>query len=69
MVNVSHNKSWLLGGIQVHYNLTPTPINNCDQERNKAEAGFIKVGLRRNPASDTSYIYKYKIDLFENGNP
>ena len=35
----------------------------------KSDVDDVKLNLRRDPMSSTSYIYEFRMSLFENGDP
>ena len=68
MKNVFHKKKWNSGTVQVHVDPHPVPlikINNND----KSDKYFVKIKLHRDPASEKSELYEFKIAMFDNGKP
>ena len=53
-----------------HPHVEPPPITIIKETHDgKSEKYFVKLKLRRDPASSTSDIYKFKMSLFGNGEP
>ena len=68
MKNVSHNKGWILGINPSH--VEPLTITLIKETYNgKPDKDFVKLKLRRYPTSSTSDLYKFKMYLFEHGEP
>ena len=68
MKNVSHKKIWRTGAVQI--NVDPPPIPRI-KIKNDMKAGkyCVKIKLRRDPTSEKSDLYEFKMALFDNGNP
>ena len=66
MKNVSHNKSWDLGMIQVHVEPPSAPLIKLKYDV-KPDKYFVKLKLRRDPKSLASDLYGFKMSLFVNG--
>ena len=68
MKKVPHKKGWNLGTNPAH--VEPLPISLIKETCNsKSGEDFVKLKLRRYPTSSTSDLYKFKMYLFEHGEP
>ena len=66
MQNVSHYKNWNAGLVQLH--VEPPPITLIKGKHNdKSEKDFVTMKLRRDPTSENSDLYEFKMSLFYNG--
>ena len=68
MKNVLSKKVWMTGVTHPHVDPPPIPLIQETYD-DKTGKYFIKTGLRRDPTSSTSYLYKFKISLFDNDKP
>ena len=68
MNNVSNNKKWNEGTVQVHVEpyLIP-PIKHKNDE--KSDKYFVTIKLRKNPTSEKLDLYELKMSLFDNSKP
>ena len=66
MKDISTKKNWLSLNIQAFVDPLPIPLMNDSQEANKSEPYYIKDEIHRNTTSYDSYMYKYKVALFQN---
>ena len=66
MRNVSHKKTWNTELVQLHVDPPPTPLIKSKHNDNP-DNDFVKIGLRRDPTSENSNLYEFKIALFYNG--
>ena len=64
--NVSHKKTWKYGVTQVHVDPPTTPLIK-NKHRNNSDKDFVKLKLCRDPTSEKSYLYEFKMALFNNG--
>ena len=66
MHNFSHKKKWNAGLLQLH--VYPPPITRVKGKHDdKSEKDFVKMKLRRDPTSENSDLYEFKMSLFYNG--
>ena len=68
MNNVSHNNDWNLGTVQVHEDPPPIPLIKINNDE-KLDKGCVKIKLLREPESEKSDPYEFKMALFDNNNP
>ena len=48
----------------------PPPIFLIKSKNNdKSDKYFVKLKLHKYPTSSSSYLYEFKVDLFDNGDP
>ena len=68
MKNVSHNKIWNQGAVQMLVEPPPIPLisGNNDTKLNKYS---VKIKLHKDPTSENSDLYEFKMALFDNGEP
>ena len=66
MKNVYHKKKWNVGLLQLHVDLPHTPLTTS-KHNDKSEKDYVKIKLRRDPTSENSYPYEFKMALFYNG--
>ena len=66
--NVSDKKIWRTGAVQIHLGTPQIPLSKSKNDL-KAENYRVKIKLRRDPTSEKSYMYEFKIALFGNGHP
>ena len=66
MKDISTKKNWLSVNIQAFVEPPTIPLMNNNQEFNNSESYYIKAELHRNTASSDSYMYKYKVAMFQN---
>ena len=66
MKNVSHKKKWNTGLVQFHMD---PPLINLEKGKHgdKLENDFVKIKLHRDPSSENSDLYEFKMALFYNG--
>ena len=67
MKNVSHQKKWNVGLLQVHVEPPPTPLIKS-KHGDKLDKDFVKLKLPRDLTSAKLNFYEFKISLFNNGN-
>ena len=68
MKNLYQNKKRNTDTLQVHVDQPPIPlikINNDD----KLDKYSVKIKLRRDPMSEKSDLYEFKMTMFDNGEP
>ena len=66
MKKISHNKSQITVSVQIH--VEPTHIALIKINNNeKLGKDCVKNKLRRDPTSEKSDLYEFKMALFENG--
>ena len=64
--NFSHKNKWTSVTVTVHEE--PSPITLIKSQNNdKLDKYFVKIKLRRDPTSDKSDHYEFKMALFDNG--
>ena len=68
MNNVSNNKNWDLGTVQVHVDTSPTLLIKS-KNNEKLDKDCVKIKLCRYPTSAKSDLYELKMALFDNGEP
>ena len=68
MKNVSQKKSWRTGAVQIHVETPPITLIKIKNDT-KAKKDYVKIQLRRDPMSEKSDLYEFKITLFYNGDP
>ena len=66
MKNVFHKKKWNAGIVQVHVDPPLIPLIKS-RNKDKSDKGFVKMKLCRDPTSENSDVYEFRIDLFDNG--
>ena len=66
MENVSHNKTWKTGEVQVQVDPPPIPMIKSKHD-DKSYNDFVKLKLRSDPTSEKSELYEFKMALFDNG--
>ena len=66
MKNVSHKNKWNAGLVHLHVDPPPTPLITSKHD-NKSEKDFVTMKLRRDPTSENSDPYEFKMALFYNG--
>ena len=65
MKNGFHKKSWHTVAVQFH--VQPSPINLIKSSNDtKLKKYFLEIKLCRDPKSEISYLYQFKIALFDN---
>ena len=67
MKNVSHNKNWNMGVVQLYVDPPLTPLIKSKHDEN-SDKDFVILKLRRDVMSKNPYLYDFKMDLFNNGN-
>ena len=68
MNNVLHRKKWNATVIKQNAEPPPNPIIKI-KHNDKSEKDFLKLTLCRDPTSEMSDFYEFKIVLFDNGDP
>ena len=68
MENVSHKKTWNSEMTQAHVEHPTTPLIKI-KHGDKSYKDFVKLKLCRDTTSDTLYLYDFKMDFFDSGNP
>ena len=69
MKNVSQKKKWNAGGgVQMHVKPPPTPLIKIEHN-DKLDKDFVKLKLCRDPTSEKSDLYEFKMDLFNLDKP
>ena len=68
MMNVSHKNIWLAGAVQIHVDPPPTTWIKSKNDT-KLVTSCVKIKLGRDSMSEKSYLYKFKMALFDNGDP
>ena len=63
MKNVSHYKKWNAGLVQLQVDTPHTPLITSKHDDN-SEKDFVKMKLRRDPMSENSNPYEFKMALF-----
>ena len=63
MKNVYHKKKWNTRLVQLHVEPPPTPLIKSNHNDNPGNY-FVKMKLRRDPTSENSNVYEFKIALF-----
>ena len=68
MKNNLHKNNWIRGAVKLHMepSLIPQNKGNNDTKQDKYD---VKTKLRRDPTSEKSDLYEFKIVLFENKYP
>ena len=66
MKNVSHKKGWNSGVVQAYVEPPPIPLIKGINDV-KSDKDFVKPKFHRDLTSSTSYIYEFRVSLFENG--
>ena len=66
MKNVYHKKKWNVGLLQLHVDPPHTPLTTSKQN-DKLEKDYVKMTLRRDPKSENSDPYEFKMALLYNG--
>ena len=64
--NILHKNNWDAGVVHFHVEPPPTPLRKS-KHSDKLENDFVKIKLRRDPRSERSNLYEFKIALFDNG--
>ena len=54
--------------VEQHVDPPPTPLIKINHTDN-LDKDFVKLNLRRDPTSDKSDLYEFKMALFDNGDP
>ena len=68
MKNPASKKGWMMG--MTHPQVETPQINLIKEINNdKSDKYFVKLELRRDPKLSTSYLYEFKMSLFDNGEP
>ena len=68
MKNTSHRKKWNAEAVEQH--VEPHPITIIKGKRDdKSDKDFVKLKFQRDPTSEKSDLYEFKMALFENVNP
>ena len=66
--NVLHKKIWRTGAVKIQ--LEPSLILIIKQNNDKKlETYSVKVKLRKDSTSETSNLYRFKMTMFDNGEP
>ena len=68
MNNVSHKKSCNSGVRQPRLKSPPIPLIK-NNHNHKSDKDLVKIKLCRYPTSSSSDLYKFKMDMFDNGEP
>ena len=68
MKNVSPKKKWNIGVVQVHMEPPLTPPDKS-KHGDRLDRNFVNIKLRRDPMSENSDLYEFKMALFDNGDP
>ena len=68
MKSVFHKKKWNSDTVQVHVYPPLIPIIKS-KNGDKSDKHCVKIKLRRDPTLQKLNLYKFKIDLFDNGDP
>ena len=68
MKNVLHRNKWNVGVVQLQLEPPTTPLIKLNHN-DKLDKDFVKLKMRRDPASEKPDRYEFKMALFENGNP
>ena len=65
MKNVFHNKSLRTGAVQIHVEPSPITLIIINNDA-KSEKDWVKIKFCRDPTSEKSDLYEFKMDLFDN---
>ena len=68
MMNVSHKKKWIWRTVKVHMEQPLIPLIKVKND-DKPDKYFVEIKLRRDPVSEKSNPYEFKIAMFDNGEP
>ena len=68
MRNVSHNKDWNRGSVQVHVDQPLIPIIRS-KNNTKLDKDCLKIKLHIYPTSEKLGLYEFKAALFDNCKP
>ena len=68
MKNVLHKKGWRVDTNPAHVEPLPIPLIN-ETPTGKSDGDDVKLKLRRDPTSSTSYLYECMMSLFDHGEP
>ena len=68
MKNIFQKKSWFTGAVQILVDLPPVTLIESKNDR-KLFTNCVKIKLRMDLTSEKSDLYKFKIALFDKGNP
>ena len=68
MNNVSHKKICHPDAVQIHVNPPPIPLSKGTNDA-KSEKYCVKIELRRDPTSEKSDLYEFKMASFDNSEP
>ena len=66
MKNIFHDKNWNKKTVQVHVD-PPTILFIKSNNDDKSDKYFVKNRLCRDPTSENSSLYEFKMALFDNG--
>ena len=64
MRNFLHNKFWPTGVVKIHVE-PPSIILIKSRNNEKSEDDCVKNKFRRDPTSEKSYLYEFKMALFD----
>ena len=65
---VSHKEIWFTGAVQIHIDPPPIPLIQIMNDT-KAEKYCVKIKLRKYTMSVKSYLYEFKMALFDDREP
>ena len=65
MKNISHQKTWNSGLVQVYVDPPPIPLIKINHD-DKLDKDFVKLKLCGDQTSATSDLYEFKMSLFKN---
>ena len=61
-----HKKNWNRGAVQVYVDPPPIPLSKS-KNNDKLDKYFVTLKLHRDPTSENSDLYEFKMALFDNG--
>ena len=68
MNNISYKNKWNTGVVQVQMEPPPIPLIKINPNDN-LDKDFVEIKFLRYPTSENSYLYEFKMNLFDNGDP
>ena len=68
MNNISYKNKWNAGVVQMHMEPPPIPLIKINPNDN-LNKDFFEIKFLRYPTSENSYLYEFKMNLFDNGDP